>query len=350
MDDDASLEVESIKRTYQILSFAEKENTSVGAALFSEERPDSFIERGAKLDDKFTWFAKFRDTNATNIIDVLNQEIDETENDYNGWWFNAFPIKYAEKLVLPYFVRGDDVSFGPLNDFNIVLGNGIAAIAENFEYKVSAMTEYLDTRNKLIVHSLFINKPNKTISRYVRLILDAVMGGRYGYAAVYRKALKDFLHLTPEWLIENEKMQNIIPRLKELVVDETPQEIDITKIDYVQTNSFQEDSKSTRWRRLTINNLFFPLNSKQAIIQPFTQVPVFRQISGYRKILYMNPETGKGFVAHINRWKTISILTATVFDSIKLLFRYRAVRNRLKKQMALLTSEEMWNDILKIQK
>ena len=157
MDDDASLEIESIKRAYRILQFAEADNTAVGAALFYEDRPDMLIERGAKMDPKLTWEAKFRDTSATSVADVLLQEIDEEKNEYFGWWFNAFPIKYTDHLTLPYFVRGDDVSFGNLNNFHMVMGNGIAAIAENFDYKVAAMTEYLDMRNKFLVNSLFVN-------------------------------------------------------------------------------------------------------------------------------------------------------------------------------------------------
>lgn len=348
MDDDASLEIESIKRAYQILAFAEKANTAVGAALFYEDRPDMLIERGAQLDPKATWLAKFRDTDATRAWDVLGQELDEEKNEYFGWWFNAFPIAYTEQLTLPYFVRGDDVSFGVLNKFHMVMGNGIAAIAENFDYKVAAMTEYLDLRNKLLVNSLFINRPLRMVTYYWKLVLESVLAGRYGFTKVYRMALHDFVNMSPDQMVKNADMQENMAKIKQISAENALHEIDLTDYDLVRTNSLAEDSKVTIFRRLTLNKLFFPLRSDKIIFQPYMRVPAYRQISGFRKILYVNPENGKGFVAEINRFKTISGLFGGFFDGIYLLFAYGRVRSRMRRALPYLTSERMWNQILNL--
>ncbi len=348
MDDDASLEIESIKRAYQILAYAEKDNTAVGAALFYEDRPDMLIERGARLDPKATWLAKFRDTNASNAGDVLGQELDEEKNEYFGWWFNAFPIAYTDHLTLPYFVRGDDVSFGVLNKFHMVMGNGIAAIAENFDYKVAAMTEYLDLRNKLLVHSLFINKPSRMVPYYWKLVLESVLAGRYGFTKVYRMALRDFMRMTPEWMVSNADMQNNMALIKQASAENALHEINLDDYDLVRTNSLAEDSKTTIWRRITLNKLFFPLRKDKVIFQPYMRVPAYRQISGFRKILYVNPENGKGFIAEINRLKTVGGLIAGFFDGIRLLFAYGRVRSRMRKDLPYLTSEKMWDQILNL--
>lgn len=348
MDDDASLEIESIKRAYQILSFAEKANTAVGAALFYEDRPDMLIERGAQLDAKATWLAKFRDTDATRAGDVLGQELDEEKNEYFGWWFNAFPIEYTDHLTLPYFVRGDDVSFGVLNKFHMVMGNGIAAIAENFDYKVAAMTEYLDLRNKLLVNSLFINRPSRMVMYYWKLVLESVLAGRYGFTKVYNMALRDFIHMSPEQMVKNANMQDNMAKIKQISAENALHEIDLADYDLVRTNSLAEDSKVTIWRRITLNKLFFPLRNDKIIFQPYMRVPAYRQISGFRNILYVNPENGKGFVAKINRFKTLGGLFNGFFSGIYLLFSYGRVRSRMRHALPYLTSESMWHQILNL--
>lgn len=348
MDDDASLEIESIKRAYQILQYAEKDNTAVGAALFYEDRPDLFIERGAKMNPNLTWEAKFRDTDATVVGDVLLQEIDEEKNEYFGWWFNAFPIKYTDHLTLPYFVRGDDVSFGNLNNFHMVMGNGIAAIAENFDYKVAAMTEYLDMRNKFLVNSLFVNHRFALVPYYLRLVIEAVLGGRYAFADVYHMAMHDFLHMNSAWMVENADMQKIMPKIKEMTKSVALQEINLDDYDLDYTTSLAEKKSNTFWRRIMMNNIFFPLRKDKMIFQLYTRVPAYRQISGYRNILYVNPENGKGFVAKINRWTTIKKMVRGVFDALHLLMSYGTVRTRISKDLPYLTSEKMWNQILNL--
>ncbi|MDR0899442.1 MAG: glycosyltransferase [Lactobacillaceae bacterium] len=350
MDDDASLEIESIKRAYKILMFAEKDNTAVGAALFYEDRPDEFIERGATLSPETTWWAKFRDTDATSVGDIILQEIDEEPNRYFGWWFNAFPIAYTDHLTLPYFVRGDDVSFGVLNNFNMVMGNGIAAIAENFDYKVAPMTEYLDLRNKLIVHSLFVDKPFAVVPYYIRLALNSAMAGRYAYNDVQRMALRDFLNVTPEWLIANANMKNVLPKIREVGSADALHEINVGDYDTVQTSSLAEDKLSTIVRRLTFNRLLFPFDKKKVIVQPFTALPAYRQIAGYKNVLYVNPENGKGFLAVIKRSKFFGNMFRAVFDALHLWTSYRRVGRRLRKDLDKLTSEKMWDDILKLNK
>lgn len=107
------------------------------------------------------------------------------------------------------------------------MGNGIAAIAENFDYKVAAMTEYLDLRNKLLVHSLFINKPSRMVPYYWKLVLESVLAGRYGFTKVYRMALRDFMRMTPEWMVSNADMQNNMALIKQASAENALHEINL---------------------------------------------------------------------------------------------------------------------------
>lgn len=348
MDDDASLEVESIKRAYTILEYAEKENSTVGAALFYEETPNLLIERGARLHERHTWRPKFHDQDVLEVKNILEEEMNEEPDDYAAWWFCAFPIKYAEKLSLPYFVRADDVSFGALNDLNLIYANGIACMGENFAYKVSPMTIYLDMRNKLIAHTLFINKPWYAARYYLGNVGRLVLAIRHGYVNVSRLALKDYLHLTPEWLIENENMKAILPQLKELVKDNDPHDINLQDYPLIKTNKKDESKLKKIGRMLTLNRLLTPLEKNKVIFQEFIERPIYRQVAGYKKILYYNPETDKGFVVEATRGKVIREIFGLLMDSLKLLFKYRSIRKRLLNNLDNLTSEEMWKKILKI--
>ena len=40
------------------------------------------------------------------------------DNFYGGWWYFAFPVDQVKHQPFPFFVRGDDVSFSLVHDFN----------------------------------------------------------------------------------------------------------------------------------------------------------------------------------------------------------------------------------------
>ena len=71
--------------------------------------------------------------------------------DYGAWWFFAFPIAAVRRFAFPFFVRGDDVSFGLDNGFDIVTLNGIACFGEEFSAKHGPLTAYLDARYHLVL-------------------------------------------------------------------------------------------------------------------------------------------------------------------------------------------------------
>ncbi|GAB2025146.1 hypothetical protein OfM1_12170 [Lactovum odontotermitis] len=341
MDDDASLEVESIKRAYQILQFAEDDSTAVGAALFFEDRPDNFIERGAKLDPSVTWMAKYRDAWGLSRETILYSEQEDTSNDYGGWWFFAFPVKHVKYLTPPYFVRGDDVSFSTLNKFNVVFANGVACMAENFEDKFSPMTEYLDMRNKMIVNTLFINRSKYAVKYYKWLAQNMLLAGRYGYVDVLKLALNDYLNLTSKWLVDNAGMQENIVKIMNLASANTAQTLDLSQL------PIEFNPKMGEKGRLTLlKMLFFPLVHDKINIQRMSILPIFQQMAGYKRVLTYNPNTNKGFIVEISKKKLFKGIFSIWRDCWKIRRNYGKVRKRLLDDLDYLTSEEMWNDIL----
>lgn len=348
MDDDASLEVESIKRAYQILTFAEKDNSAVGAALFYDENPNYLIERGAHLSNKWVQ-PDFHNTKITNADEVLRTELGKNSaTTYMGWWFCAFPIEQAKRLVPPYFVRGDDASFAQINDFNIIYGNGIAAYAESFMTKVAGMTTYLETINSLTVNALFNNHKFAMYSDYAKHYLEQLISGRYGYVDVMRLSLKNFGKLDAQRFVDGINLKPLFPVFKELTKDNSLKEIDLKELSIVNRDVENEGRKQAFIRALTFNRLFLPLENNAIVKQAFIHRAHFRDIAGFRKVLYYDAKSEKGFVVEFKRLKTLKYLLLLLSDGVKYLFAYRATRRRLLRDFDYLTSEKMWFEILKL--
>lgn len=348
MDDDASLEVESVKRAYMILSFAEKDNTAVGAALFYEDNPDFLIERGAHLSSRWVT-PEFHNFPAVEPHEVLLTELNQNAaKTYMGWWFCAFPIKYANKLVPPYFVRGDDVSFSQLNDFNIIYGNGIACYAESFMTKVAGMTTYLESINSTIVNALFNNHRGTIFVEYAKRYIDQLVSGRYGYVDVLRLSFKNFAQLDADRFVKSIDLKPMFPIFKDLTKDNALAEIDLTQFNIVQHQVNNESRRQKFFRLLTFNKLFLPQNKDQVVEQEFIHRAHFRDVAGYKKILYYDAKSSKGFVVDVKRGKTLKYLFLLLADGIKFTFSYPKTRQRLLSKLDYLTSEQMWDEILKL--
>lgn len=231
MDDDASFEIESIRRAYQILSYAVDDTTAVGAALFYEDSPNFLIERGAYLSKRWV-SVEYHNAEVVPAWNVLNTELSEnTPTTYMGWWFAAFPIQHTKRLVPPFFVRGDDAAFTQVNDFNVIYANGIACYGQSFHTKISGTITYFDTINPLIVNALFTNHMSLIFALYTRRYMDQLVSGRYGYVDVMRLALKNFKKLNTERFVESIHFDSLSPtlkkltcayELKELALDELP--------------------------------------------------------------------------------------------------------------------------------
>lgn len=345
MDDDASLEIESIKRAYQILSYAVEDNTAVGAALFYEDNPNFLIERGACLSKSWVW-VEFHNCEAVAAWDVLNTELAENRTTtYMGWWFAAFPLASTERLVPPFFVRGDDVSFAQLNDFNIIFGNGIACYAQSFYTKVSGATTYFDTINSFVVNALFNNRKSLIFAQYIRRYIEQLVSGRYGYVEVMRLALKQFGRLDAKRFVENSALDPMIPVFKELTSEYCLQELDTDAFTLADRMDRPEGKLRRFGRLLTFNKLFLPLNNKKVVKQDSVDRACFKEIAGYRRILYLDTKSSKGFMVKLSRPKTLKYLLLLLGDALVYLFAYPATRRRLLKHYDYLTSEQMWEEI-----
>ena len=147
MDDDASSEVESIKRTMVFLEATRKAKLAISGAMLTEKEVYRQYECGAYFDGKCQSLGK-----GLNLLyehDLLKNEI-KRRVEYGAWWFFAFAIQDVEHNAFPYFVRGDDISFSYSNGFKITTLNGIACWQPDFSNKSTPQSVYLDMRNHLM--------------------------------------------------------------------------------------------------------------------------------------------------------------------------------------------------------
>uniref|UniRef100_UPI0025A6678A glycosyltransferase n=4 Tax=Enterobacteriaceae TaxID=543 RepID=UPI0025A6678A len=177
MDDDASCEIDSIKRAYSILRFSKEEDTAISGALLREDITYSLIEQGATFDRVCRPSHHGKDVRLTSTL--LDIEYSDAVNGYGAWWFFAFPLSLVTSYPFPFFVRGDDVLFGMMNSFNIISPMGICCYGEDFSTKVSALTRYLDFRSGY-VNMLYHNESAlKIIRSYINLSLSVLFSAQY---------------------------------------------------------------------------------------------------------------------------------------------------------------------------
>ena len=140
MDDDITIDTESIEKTYTILSLLKDEyaDAFIGGAMLRIDKPNMQVESGA------SWNAGDLISNKANLNmnvtwDCLFNEIEEY-TEFNAWWYCCFPMDVVseENLPLPIFIRGDDLEYGLRNMKHLILMNGICVWHEPFENKYSS--------------------------------------------------------------------------------------------------------------------------------------------------------------------------------------------------------------------
>lgn len=342
MDDDASCEIDSICRAYNILSYAIKDSTAVGGALLREDISHLLIEQGAYFDRVCIPLFHNADIRYINILSEI--EYTTRHSDYGAWWFFAFPLKHVKRWSFPFFVRGDDVLFGMKNDFHIITANGIACYGEDFSTKVSAMTRYLDSRSGLVNMLLHEEKPGNAIRAHINLTMATLFSGQYQSVECIRKSIYDVAKGKDFWL-ENMDTAEIRRWIAGHSAEEKMEPLDLRDYEYDIKNN--DERPSRRWLRIvTLNGLLLPSNNK-TILQIKGARASLRQIFRYKNIIYFDQKNGTGYVTTINRIRFFKSLFKLFKDCIYLQREFREMKELYTKDINYLTSREIWEDVYK---
>lgn len=154
MDDDASTLMDAFDRTWIFLAYATDPATAVAGAMVSTRHVWAVWENGAVFDGGCHPLHGGTDLRVPRQLFEMEHASTPRQSDkfYGGWWFFAFPLDQVAHLPFPFFVRGDDVSFSLVHDFNIMTLPGVVSFQESFTEKDSPLTWYLDLRSHLAHH------------------------------------------------------------------------------------------------------------------------------------------------------------------------------------------------------
>jgi len=208
MDDDASVHMEAIERTWMFLAYATDPKTAIAGAVSNAQHRWQLWENGALFDKVCQ--PQHIGLDLRDFNQVLKLEFDSSatqpHNFYGGWWYFAFPVAEVSHMPFPFFVRGDDVSFSLVHDFNIVTLPGVISYQdEDFSVKESPLTVYLDLRSHLAHHlslgSMEIGR--KGVAKIMlRFYLRSLLSCHYETLEAVSLALED-VQAGPEYFKDN---------------------------------------------------------------------------------------------------------------------------------------------------
>jgi len=198
MDDDATCEIESIKRIVNFYQFSRQERLAISGALFCEPRFDRIYEAGASWTH--TWQPKFEKLRPVgrNLLKLTRGNRGAT---YGGWWCFGFPLRRDLKWPFPFFVRGDDLTFSLSNEFHVTSPLGIACWAESFDGKDSAALKYVDARMHTMPPLVFGTCGLVALLRILnKICLSCLESYRYAAAEIFLHGVQDSLGSEHYWL------------------------------------------------------------------------------------------------------------------------------------------------------
>lgn len=262
MDDDASIPMAAVERTWTFLAHATDPATAVAAGLLSARHRWAMWENGACFDRVCQ--PLHMGTDLRDFGQVAKMELVSTPkapaNLYGGWWFFAFPIATAQYRPFPYFVRGDDVSFSLANPFNIVTLPGVVSSQEaDFSEKENPLTVYLDLRSH-ISHHLALPQMNRgragTMKTPLIFFLRALIQCKYETLEAINLALDDVM-AGPDFFATNADMAERRARLGKMRVSEVWRPLEGAAP--VSRKRLNPNSPVTRWlMKLTLNGHLLP--------------------------------------------------------------------------------------------
>jgi GT2 family glycosyltransferase len=346
MDDDASCEIESIRRTYALLQYAHTEKFAVAGSLLREVKPYQLFEKGAQFNGVCKPLKSGLDMRS--IKDLLKAEKENKKPDYGGWWFFAYKISDLTSFPFPFFVRGDDSLFSMMNKFTICTMNGIGTWGEDFTLKRNPMIIYLDTRYHLLHGLQFMEFSTlKTLSYTAKFFLVQLFSYEYSSARAATLALTHLLQ-GPIFWTNNLDTSNVRTQLNSFKPSENMENIDLTNYKFKKTK-MSKNIFIRIFQLCTLNGFLLPsfcLKNEIAYAEK-SKSGRFRKIYGYKKVLYYYKATKKGYIAEHNKTLFYKELFSFAWQAAKFIFKFQKLRKEYQQSLSYLTSEKFWREVYK---
>ncbi|MEL6570443.1 MAG: glycosyl transferase [Pseudomonadota bacterium] len=355
MDDDASTLMDAVDRTWIFLAYATEPKTAVAGAMITTSHIWAIWENGAEFDGVCRPLHGGTDLREPEQLFRMEHASTPRQSDkfYGGWWFFAFPLEHVEHLPFPFFVRGDDVSFSLVHDFNITTLPGVVSFQESFTEKDSPLTWYLDLRSHLAHH---LSLPNVDDGQNGLAVIALWFWARTFLTCHYETmeainiAIEDVMR-GPEYFADNADMAQRRADIGKLQKKErwipcaVPRERRYRKLN--------PDLWVTRWfMKLTLNGLLLPgfQYIGDHIVLPTSKRWRIRDHWGVASITYHDASEHKAYTVTHNKRRAIGVSLKT----LKLIWTLRKRYPKLKKKWAeeydRLTDRPYWDQTLGLSK
>ena len=346
MDDDISLEPESIVRTIALLTYATSPDLCIHGAMMSEEQPWLQFEAGSWYEFKAVYPLRAigRGVDLRHRSEVLHDQL-EHEMAYSAWWYTVFPMHIAKENPLPVFVRGDDVAFGLMHTGeHTVTMNGICVWHADFALKNNPSSLYYEVRNFALIDTLVFDdhKARHLAWRYLGFGFRNAYSHRYASAEYMIWGMKDFLAGPEEWMKINHSTKH----------DE------IRQVSEEKAAPLTEELKSLgfspprpKWIRLG-GYLMSPFIAAGSWLPKFlrsenvgvAQIDVRAVGLAIRhdKILYRHPRFEEGFICERDYKRFRKIQREVFTTTLQLLRNYRKLKKQYRDMYPTMVSDAAW--------
>ena len=346
MDDDASCEIESIRRAYVFLQYTKVEKTAVAGSLLREVEPYRLFEKGGYFSKVGQPIKSGFDMRSIN--DLLLADHNDTKPNYGAWWFFAFKISDVNHYAFPFFVRGDDILFSLLNKFSIVTNNGITCWGEDFSVKDGPIPRYLDTR-QIILQRLRQEKISSlsTVLFVCKLFSSALFSYNYASAKAVTFGLNHVM-IGPKFWTENMDMSKIRPLIGSFTPAEKMEKVDLANISAIRAD-YDESALKKIIRIITLNGFLLPsfCIKDDIVYQEKSFRAWFRALFLHKKVLYYYEPSGLGYIAEHNKKLFFKELFSFGWQSMRFIFKYNKLKKEYQEALPYLTSEEFWREVYK---
>ena len=347
MDDDASIHMGSLTRTWMFLAYARDPATAVAGAMINAAHRWAIWENGAVFNQRCR--PLYMGTDLRDRGQLLAMEFDTTgpapENFYGGWWYFAFAVDQVKHMPFPFFVRGDDVSFSLVHEFNIVTLNGVVSFQESFTDKESPQTWYLDLRSHMAHH---LSLPTldigalRTLKIAIWFFLRNLPRMHYETLSAINLALEDVMQ-GPGFFDANADMAARRADIKALCKAEVwgpaPREI--------QTNKWRLNPHN-RWVRgvmkVTLNGHLLPFFSLwgNRITLEAQDRGHLGWVWGAARITYLSANKRQCYTVHHSKMRLIRETARFVKNALRFLLGYKALHKGWQVGYETLTGEPYW--------
>lgn len=348
MDDDASVHMPALERTWAFLAYTTDDNLAIAGALANATDSWRLWENGAVFDRACRPSHIGMDLRKAEKVRQLESDSAKPKprNFYGGWWYFAFPVAAATHMPFPFFVRGDDISFCLVHDFTIVTLPGVICFQdENFANKESLQTLYLDLRSHLAHHMAIphMDIGQRATSRIaVWFFARSLFQCHYETLEALNLSLEDVLK-GPDFFRKNADMADRRVTIAAMRHTESWQESDAPTP--VERRWIDPDNCLVRWGMLaTLNGHlipFFRLFGNRVVLDA-GQRGQLHQIWGAAEITYLNEDTGKRCTLHHSKWRA----ARQTLRFLRLCWRfwrtYAPLKQRWQQGYPELASESFW--------